>query len=173
MFSGVAAVVLLAACGAAVQPSATNPPGAVATPAQTAVPTPPPPIHVLEDPVDFAKIPVPTGGDCKTQPCIGEQLVGHSRLLDAATKEVIGTFLVDCELIDPAASLYLCPDNVLNLTGRGQITYVQIFRFVHGAVQDAYPITGGTGEFLGAVGTVTEAPNSTYPYADFLINLSK
>lgn len=75
-------------------------------------------------------------------------------MLDATTRKEVGTFLVNCFLIDPGQGLYHCPANTITLTGRGQIVYTETLLFVRGAAQETWPIIGGTGEFLGATGSV-------------------
>jgi hypothetical protein len=94
-------------------------------------------------------------------------------MLDAATRKVVGSFLVSCFLVDPAQSLYTCPANTVTLTGRGQIVFTETLRFAPGASQELWPIIGGTGEFLGATGTIDGPKDTTWPYADLVITYTK
>ena len=43
----------------------------------------------------------------------------------------------------------------ITLTGRGQIVFTEVIQHEPGKPPTVAPITGGTGEFLGATGTVT------------------
>lgn len=156
------AVLLLAGCGGA-QASAGTP--AVASQPQT--------IHVLEDPIEFSDVKVGSLTGCSKTDCQGDTLIGRSRMLDATTRKEVGTFLVNCFLVDPAESLYSCPANTITLTDRGQIVFTETLRFVTGAAQETWPIIGGTGEFLGATGTVHSPADSTYQYGDFVITFTK
>ena len=57
--------------------------------------------------------------------------------------------------------------STITLTGRGQIVFTETVDFDHPAGERG-PITGGTGEFLGATGVVT-SPG----LADFVIEITK
>lgn len=199
--------ILVAACGAA-QPSpagsavaagtaSPSPPSSAAAPSAaplTSTPAPAAPIsvatapaaanqptaiHLLEDPIDFTDVKVGSLTGCtSTGGCLGDQLVGHSRMLDAATHKEIGAFLVNCVLIDPGQSLYSCPANTITLTGRGQIVFTESLLFTSDASRQAldawrpWPIIGGTGEFLGATGTVEDVIGSTWSYLDCVITIT-
>jgi len=130
-------------------------------------------IHVLEDPIDFSQVKVGSLTGCSATECQGDTLIGHSRMLDATTRKVVGTFLVSCFLVDPAQSLYSCPANTITLTDRGQIVFTETLRFVAGATQELWPIIGGTGEFLGVTGTIDGPDDTTWPYADLVITYTK
>jgi hypothetical protein len=161
------AVLQLAGCaGAQASPAAS----VGATPAAASQPQT---IHVLEDPIDFSHVKVGSLTGCTATDCQGDILIGRSRMLDATTRKEVGTFLVNCSLVDPGESLYSCPANTITLTDRGQIVFTETLRFVTGAVQEAWPIIGGTGEFLGATGTVQSPADSTYQYGDFVITITK
>jgi hypothetical protein len=159
------------------------PTAAPATPATTPAPTPTPlagqagrqsqTIHVLEDPIGFSHVKVGSLTGCNATDCQGDMLIGRSRMLDATTRKEVGTFLVNCFLVDPAQSLYSCPANTITLTDRGQIVFTETLRFVAGASQELWPIIGGTGEFLGATGTIDGPDDSTWPYADLVITFTK
>jgi hypothetical protein len=161
------------------------PTAAPATPATTPAPTAgsvaapssaagqPQTIHVLEDPIDFSHVKVGSLTGCSATDCQGDTLIGHSRMLDATTRKVVGTFLVSCFLVDPAQSLYSCPANTITLTDRGQIVFTETLRFVTGASQELWPIIGGTGEFLGVTGTIDGPDDTTWPYADLVITYTK
>lgn len=199
------AALLLAACGGAAQPSpaasvvaagtpspspassAAAPSAAPPSPAPTlAAPTSPAAanqpqtIHVLEDPGQFTFVRVGSLTGCKAGDCQGDTMIGRSRMLDAATRKGIGTFLVDCFLIDPGQKLYHCPANTITLTGRGQIVFTETLLWGGGgpgqdtwATWAPWPIIGGTGEFLGATGVVDSPADSTWSAGDFVITITK
>lgn len=140
MRSGIRALVVLviagsvAACGstaASPRPS----PSAAAHPTPTLIPTPlptvpqgptslgvngPQTIHVLENPVDWAEVKVGSLTGCKEARCLGDYLVGHSSIDDAATNDLVGTLVTECFVVDAASGLYHCPSTTITLTGRGR-----------------------------------------------------
>jgi hypothetical protein len=137
-------------------------------------------IHVLEEPGKFTFGHVGSLTGCNAGDCQGDTMIGRSRMLDAATHEVVGAFLVDCFLIDPGQKLYHCPANTITLTGRGQIVFTETLLWGGGgAGQDTWatwapwPIIGGTGEFLGATGTVDSPADSTWSAGDFVITINE
>lgn len=165
------AALVLGACSAVTSSPAAPSPSPIAAEPTT--------IHVLEDPVDFTDVLVGSLTGCTTASttgCQGDQLIGHSRLLDATSHEEVGKFLVSCFLVDPGQSLYTCPANTITLTGRGQIIFTESLLFREASAQEwqnwaPWPITGGTGEFLGATGTVDGPKDSTWPYLDAVITI--
>ncbi|MEO6059727.1 MAG: hypothetical protein ABIQ05_07150 [Candidatus Limnocylindria bacterium] len=95
-------------------------------------------------------------------------------LLDATTREEVGSLLFECFRIDTGSSLFHCPGNTITLTGRGQIVYTENVHFAPGYAPEEWPITGGTGEFHGATGFVTTPADSTYTEGgDFVITIIK
>jgi len=137
-------------------------------------------IHVLEDPGEFTFGHVGSLTGCKAGDCQGDTMIGRSRMLDATTRQTVGSFLVDCFLIDPAQKLYHCPANAITLTGRGQIVFTETLLWGGGgAGQDIWatwapwPIIGGTGEFLGATGVVDSPADSTWSAGDFVITFTR
>jgi hypothetical protein len=187
---GLAVLILSAGCagntGLAPTPTSTLAPAASATvtaaPTKmpTATPRPvttlPPPahraqtIHVLEEPLSFHT--VAAGGCTSTAGCKGDQLIGSSRMVDADTHVDVGSFLVKCVLLDPAKNRYHCPANSITLTGRGQIVFDETFNLGGPWDPVPWPIISGTGEFLGATGSVTSPKDSTWPYGDFVISIT-
>jgi len=157
----------------AATPAATSAPTAATVAASSGAAGQPQTIHVLEDPVDFSHVKVGSLTGCSATDCQGDTLIGHSKMLDATTRKVVGTFLVTCFLVDPAQSLYSCPANTITLTDRGQIVFTETLRFVAGASQELWPIIGGTGAFLGATGTIDGPDDTTWPYADLVITYTK
>lgn len=148
----------------------------LARPTPRPVTTLPPParraqtIHVLEDPVSFHTVTV--AGCTSAAGCEGDQLVGSSRMLDADTRVTIGSFAVRCILIDPDQNLYHCPANTVTLTGRGQIVFDETVSLDGHPFPEPWPIVSGTGEFLGATGSVESPDDSTWSYGDFVISIS-
>jgi hypothetical protein len=186
--SCLAVVVLSAGCAAGAEltprltstlaPAASATVTATATPTATPAPiiTLPPPahraqtIHVLEDPLAFHT--VAAAGCTSTAGCKGDQLIGSSRMLDADTHVGVGSFSVKCVLLDPGKNLYHCPGNTISLTGRGQIVFDETV-YIGGQWNPVpWPIISGTGEFLGATGSVTSPKDSTWPYGDFVISIT-
>jgi hypothetical protein len=154
---------------------------AAATPA-TATPSPRPAItlppaahkpqtlHVLEDPIAFTVVQV--AGCTSTAGCEGDQLNGRSWMLDATTRSVVGTFVVRCVLIEPDQNLYHCPANTVTLNGRGDIVFDETVSLDGHPFPEPWPIISGTGEFLGATGSVESPDDSTWTYGDFVITIT-
>jgi hypothetical protein len=154
--------------GAGAEPSA--------SPAPTAAPTLPPAahrpqtIHVLEDPIGFTTVPVP--GCTSRLGCKGEKFTGRAVMLDAVTRKAVGMFQVACVLVDPSTGLRHCPANTITLTGRGSIVFDETFYLGGTWYPKPWPITSGTGEFLGAIGSVASPKDSTWLYGDFVITIT-
>jgi hypothetical protein len=92
----------------------------------------------------------------------------------ASTALTRGSLLFECFRVDPGSSLFHCPGNTITLTGRGQIVYAENVHFAPGYAPDEWPITDGTGEFLGATGFVTSPADSSYVEGgDFVITITK
>jgi hypothetical protein len=102
--------------------------------------------------------------------CQGDFMVGYDPLFDAATGKEVGTLAYECFLVDPASTLYHCPGNTFTLTGRGQIVFAEVILHEVGGPPTIAPITGGTGQFLGATGTVTSKKLSAG--GDFVITIT-
>jgi len=171
--------VIFAACGSAASPSPTAAPTVAATPAPTPAPTATPlspaaaseaqTIHLILHPVNDT-VGSPTG--CSSAgSCQGDFMIGYDPLVDAETGKEVGTFAYECFLVDPASTLYHCPGITITLTGRGQIVFTELIEHLPGKPPAVSPITGGTGEFLGATGTVTAKVLSGA--GDFVITISE
>jgi hypothetical protein len=159
---------------ATVAAESTAPP--VAKPSSRPAVTLPPPadrpqtIHVLEDPIAFHTVTV--AGCSRTAGCEGDQLIGSSRMLDADSRATVGSFSVKCVLVDPGKNLYHCPTNAISLTGRGQIVFDETVSLDGHPFPEPWPIISGTGEFLGATGSVESPDDSTWTYGDFVITIT-
>ena len=156
--AGLATLALaLAACGAA-SPST--------SPQQT--------IHVLEPARNVTQVSVGLLTGCtSTTGCQGDYILGDDPLLDATTKKEVGRLLFECFRVDVGSTLFHCPGNTIMLTGRGTIVYTEDVHFAAGYALDTWPITGGTGEFLQASGSVTSPADSTYhDGGDFVITIT-
>jgi hypothetical protein len=94
-------------------------------------------------------------------------------MLDADTRVDVGSLAVTCTLMDPSKSLYHCPANTISLTGRGQIVFDETVYIGGPWYPKPWPITSGSGEFLGATGTVISPKDSTWSYGDFVITITK
>ena len=162
-----AATVLIGACSPAVVPSAASQSPAPAAASQPLT------IHVLEDPVDWTDVKVGSLSGCTDSTCLGDYLVGRSRMLDASTNNEVGTLLTECFVVDAGSERYHCPSTTIELTDRGQIVFTEdAYIGQHRSAGD-YPVIGGTGEFLGVSGVVTTPADSTAKYGDFVITLRK
>ena len=129
-------------------------------------------IHVLEPARNITQVSVGSLTGCVSlAACQGDYVLGNDPLLDATTGEVVGSLQFECFRVDTPTSLFHCPGNTFTLTGRGQIDFVEDVHFAPGYAPAIWPITGGTGEFLGAIGYVTSPADSTYSEGgDFIIN---
>jgi hypothetical protein len=198
VLAGLTVLILSAGCAgnASFTPTPTSPPApaATATPAPTAGPTSsttvppsetatsssgsatasptsdqPQTIHLIEHPANLSNVRVGTLTGCtSTSGCQGDAIVGDDPMFDAATGTEVGRIMFECFLVDPGSGLYHCPGITIELDGRGQVVFTEKF---DGSRQTS-PITGGTGEFLGATGTVTAfLPSSGN--GDFVITITK
>jgi hypothetical protein len=162
-----AATVFIGGCSPASAPSVAP---ATATPAAASQQQS---IHVLEDPVDWTDVKVGSLSGCSASTCLGDYLVGRSRMLDASTNKEVGTLLTECFVVDAGSERYHCPSTTIELTDRGQIVFTEdAYIGQHRSAGD-YPVIGGTGEFLCASGVVTTPADSTAKYGDFVITLTK
>lgn len=162
----------LASCGSAASVPQTLPPTVTATANLIAAPTPttavlavtPMPaaaasqpetrtIHLILHAVNDTVGSLP--GCSGSGPCQGDFMVGYDPLFDADTGKEVGTFAYECFLVDVASFRYHCPGVTITLTGRGLIVFTELIEHETGKPPAVSPITGGTGEFLGATGTVT------------------
>lgn len=132
-------------------------------------------IHVLEPARNVTDVSVGTLTGCTdTTGCQGDYVLGDDPLIDATTKEEVGSLLFECFRVDVGSTLFHCPGNTITLTGRGTIVYTEDVHFASGYAPNVWPITGGTGEFLGVTGTVTSPADSTYTGGgDFVITITK
>ena len=135
-------------------------------PALPAAASQPQTIHLILHPVND------TGGSppgC-SGPCHGDFMAGYDPLFDADTGKEVGTFAYECFLVDVASFRYHCPGVTITLTGRGLIVFTELIEHETGKPPAVSPITGGTGEFLGATGTVTAKVLSSE--GDFVIEIA-
>jgi len=174
LLTGLATLTLtLVSCGSGAAPSTTPAP----TPAPTAAPSSPAAasqperltIHVILHAVNDTGGSLP--GCSGSGPCQGDFMVGYDPLFDADTGKEVGTFAYECFLVDVASFRYHCPGVTITLTGRGLIVFTELIEHEIGKPPAVSPITGGTGAFLGATGTVTAKVLSGE--ADFVITISK
>ena len=103
--------------------------------------------------------------------CQGDFMVGYDPLFDAVTGKEVGMLAYECFLVDVGSTLYHCPGMTITLTGRGQIVFAEVIQHEPGMPPAIAPITGGTGEFLGATGEVTARVLSNG--GDFVITITK
>jgi hypothetical protein len=131
-------------------------------------------IHVLEPARNVTEVSVGSLTGCTDATgCQGDYVLGNDPLLDASTKEEVGSLAFECFRVDAGSSLFHCPGNTITLTGRGKIIYAEDVHFAPGYPPGVWPITGGTDEFLGATGTVTSPADSTYTEGgDFVITIA-
>jgi hypothetical protein len=103
--------------------------------------------------------------------CQGDYMVGYDPLFEVATGKQAGMLAYECFLVDVGSTLYHCPGMTITLIGRGQIAFTEVIEHEPGKPPAVAPITGGTGEFLGATGDVTARVLSGG--GDFAITLTK
>ncbi len=132
-------------------------------------------IHVLEPARNVTQVSVGSLTGCtSTAGCQGDYVLGDDPLLDATTRQEVGRLLFECFRVDTGSSLFHCPGNTVSLTGRGQLVFTEDVHFAASYAQDSWPITGGTGEFLGATGSVVSSADSTYAEGgDFVITITR
>jgi hypothetical protein len=129
-------------------------------------------IHIREHPTNGIGIPVGSITGCTDEACLGDSIIGYDPVVDAATGKPVGTLTYECFLVDPGSHRYHCPGITVDLAGRGQIAFTDYF-FVDGPPTPiTAPITGGSGEFLGATGTVAISQLSG-PVGDYLFTFTK
>src|SRR3989304_941316 len=80
----------------------------------------------------------------------------------------VGSFGVR-SLIAPDQNLYHCPANTVTLTGRGDIVFDETVSLDGHPFPEPWPIVSGTGEFLGATGSVESPDDSTWSWGGFVI----
>jgi len=148
--------------------------GQVAVTASSVVANQPQTIHVLEPAKNVTEVSVGALTGCTNKAgCQGDYVLGDDPLLDATSKKEVGRLLFECFRVETATTLFHCPGNTFVLTGRGQIAYTEDVHFAPGSPADRWPITGGTGEFLGATGFVTSPADSVYTEGgDFVITIT-
>ncbi len=113
-------------------------------------------IHLIEHPTNTNSVSIGSLTGCtNATSCRGDYLLGDNPVFDAATNKQVGTTTFECFFFDPGSLLLHCPGITITLTDRGQIVYNGVVD-LGGDVRLANgTIIGGTGEFLGATGTVT------------------
>jgi hypothetical protein len=169
LLAGLATLALaLAACGVAATPMPTAAPTAAPTAPAPAAASQPQTIHVIEHATNVSQVRVGSLSGCSnTTSCQGDYIVGDDPLADAVTGKEVGTLAFECFVVTTGDTLYHCPGITITLTGRGQIVFTEFYW--DGVTRpETSPITGGTGEFLGATGTVTSQRGG-----DFVITLTK
>jgi hypothetical protein len=129
-------------------------------------------IHLVDHPTSGTLVGVGSLTGCKiTTACQGDYMAGYDPVVDVSTGGEVGTLAYECFLVDPVNTLYHCPGNTITLKGRGQIVFTEVIQHEDGGPSTVAPIIGGTGEFLGATGTVTSTKVSQG--ADFLIAIAR
>jgi len=167
-------------------PAVSASPARATSPARTASPTPsasesapaplptaahqPQTIHIFDYPTGGTDVRVGSLTGCTDTTCQGDYIVGYDRVVDAATGREVGTLAYECFLVDPGSTLYHCPGNTFTLTGRGQIVFAEVIQPEAGGPPTTGPITGGTGEFLGATGFVVSQKISNG--GDFVVTIT-
>jgi len=129
-------------------------------------------IHLIEHPTNVNSVSVGSLTGCtNTTSCRGDYLIGDNPVFDAETGAQVGTMTFECFFVDEGSLLLHCAGITITLTDRGQIVFNEIVD-LGGEVRPANgTIIGGTGEFLGATGTITSRKLAST--SDFVITLSK
>ncbi len=76
-------------------------------------------------------------------------------LFDATNHTRVGTIMGECFVVDTGGLMFHCPGVTITLNERGTIDVDGRFDGSAAMLAETTPITGGTGEFLGATGMVT------------------
>lgn len=131
-------------------------------------------IHLIVNPINQTYVSVGTLTGCTTieTGCQGDYFLVNDSLLDPTTTKRVGTVMGECFLVSPTTGTFHCPGPTITLIGRGQI--VTDLKYDGSGAMNATtgPITGGTGEFLGALGTVrVKSLGTTQPQIDFVITI--
>jgi len=109
-------------------------------------------IHVLEQATNLTYVPVQSLLGSTSATNAGDYIAFDDPLVDPATTARVGHVSGQCTLVDVKAGVFTCFVNVF-LTGRGEIASQGGYNAT-GTTGPA-PISAGTDQFLGAVGTIT------------------
>jgi hypothetical protein len=129
-------------------------------------------IHLIEHPTNVSSVEVGSLTGCTdATSCRGDYLLGDNPVFDAVTGAEVGTITFECFFFDPGSLKLHCPGITITLTNRGQIVFNESVD-LGGEVRPANgTIIGGSGEFLGAIGTVTSKKLAST--SDFVITISE
>jgi hypothetical protein len=128
-------------------------------------------IHLILRPSNDTQVSVGSLSGCtNTTSCQGDYRIGDDPLFDATTGEEVGTLVYVEFVVKTGDSLFHSPGNTITLTGRGQIVFSETL-YDDGSGRPATgAILAGTGEFLGATGSITS--KSLPGSGDFVVTLT-
>jgi allene oxide cyclase len=125
-------------------------------------------VHVIEHATTDATIDTGMVGDTS-----GDLLTFHNDVFDQTNTDKVGTDQGDCVRIDPAAGTWECRWVTIfpktNTSGRGTITVEGPF---YDARDSVLAVTGGTGIYKGATGTMALKANADAGGFDFIFHLT-
>lgn len=128
-------------------------------------------VHIQEHVTNATYVPVSTlvgSGGPYTQ---GDYIAFDDPDFDPETGQQVGHNMGVCTLVDVATQIYTCSEVTFFLAGRGEITVGGAFDGTGNPTTG--PILVGTGEFLGAHGTVRVQALDEGTVDDFVFTLSK
>ena len=131
-------------------------------------------IHLIANLTNQTFVSVGTLTGCTTieTGCQGDYLVFNDPLVDPTTDKRVGTLMAECFLVDATTGTFHCPGPTITLIGRGQIDSDLKYDGSPAMNATTGPITGGTGEFFGALGTVrVKTLDGTQPQVDLVITI--
>jgi hypothetical protein len=128
-------------------------------------------IHLVEHPTNTNSVSVGSLTGCtNATSCRGDYLLGQNAMFDPATNRQVGTITFECFFVDEGSLLLHCPGVTITLDDRGQIVSNTIVELGGEVRPENGTIIGGTGEFLGATGTVTSRKLAST--SDFVITIT-
>ena len=129
-------------------------------------------IHLVEHPTNTNSVSVGSLTGCtNATSCRGDYLLGQNPMFDPAANKQVGTITFECFFFDEGDLMIHCPGVTISLDNRGQIVSNTIVDLAGEARPENGTIIGGTGEFLGASGTVTSRKVGST--SDFVITITK
>jgi hypothetical protein len=116
-------------------------------------------IHVIEHAINVSYVPVGSLSGCTSKTgCQGDYTVFDDPLFAAGSQQQVGHIAGQCFLVNVSTALFQCPGVLFEITGRGTISSNGAFDGSGKNRTTFATIDGGTGDFVGAEGTVAVEP---------------